>query len=152
MTKAFVFALLIAGCTGSGSGELKRVADNGGGFVACDQTVPWCGYDGTLDGARIELTSNTASASASGTLTPAALDELEALVADIPASTPADHLTCADSATLTVEIVFAGTGARTFRYDCEAGALADVDHFVADVTTALIDCQSNARVTVTACN
>jgi hypothetical protein len=56
-----------------------------------------------------------------------------------------------DAPIVTLDIAYDAAGLRSFRYDCEAGALGALDPIVRDLRDALLECRSTSRVTVHTC-
>lgn len=144
--------MFVMACAGDAPpGELRGFDGDDGGLIPCgDQR--WCSFAATLDGDALVLTSRSGFAEVHATLTAAGRAALDGLVAGVPESTPADQNTCEDGPVRSISIAFGDAEPRTFRYDCEAGPLADLDDFLTSLRGALEACQSTADATVDACD
>jgi hypothetical protein len=143
--------IFVMACAGDHPGELRAFDGDDGGLVSCgDQR--WCSFAATLDGDALALVSRSGFAEVHATLTADGRGALDALVADVPASTPADQNTCEDGPVRSISIAFGDAAPSTFRYDCEPGPLAALDDFLDQLRGALEACQSTADATVDACD
>lgn len=116
--------------------------------MPCNQSMPWCAWDATYSGDNVTIQSRTTTMKATGTLTPAGVAELDALIAAIPLSTPAEEQQgCADAPIFTFSIDFDHGGSRTYHRACGFDNLEALRTFVNSVHTAMVpQCMGNTRV------
>lgn len=134
-----------------GPTDLRSFGTAGGGVVPCQSGDVWCSFEGDVFGDEINMRSQVSAMIARGTLAPSASDELDRLTDQIPFATPADHFVCADTPRHTIELDFAPEGLKSFRYDCDPGALANLHSFLQSVETDLMTCQPSFRFVTVEC-
>jgi hypothetical protein len=137
----------------TGAGEIKQLVMTGG---LCQASQPWCGFTVTFTGADVAITSASATGGAAGTLTVTAQAELADLIASIPSTTPLDLTTqgdrSGDGGTASLSIHFDDGAVRTYTYGGSRGDLQALAAVIDNIDTALIQCATNARVTLTGCD
>lgn len=156
MTRLIFVGFSLAACTSSsmapppvtGPGDIE-LAESIDGF--CDNQSPWCGYDLMFDGTALTITSRSAPATGTGTLTAAGIAELDGLVAAVPYDAPNDESTgCLDAPIIRLHVTFDEVGARTFQYACKPGVFAPLGSFVTRIANAVINYESDSTVVVDA--
>lgn len=147
-----IVSVTLAACSttpNTSPGDLQTVSNSGGGLLPCTASTPWCAFDVTYAaGGGVTVASRTTTMKAQGALTPAAITELDNLIATIPLSTSPEELQgCADAPEITFTIDFDRVGSRTYHRACSFDNLEALHTFVNDVHAGLIpQCTGNARV------
>ncbi len=152
-TIALAFTLALGACTTTddeprtGPGELT-FAENTGGF--CDHQRPWCGYEVTFNGTSFVVTSRSAAATGTGTLTAKGLADVAELIERIPYDAPDDAAECIDAPMIRMHIDFDEVGQRTFQYSCTEGVLQPLALYVKRIANAVINFENDDTVIVDA--